>query len=595
MAEIDEKDLWEPAELFGEFEAATYDQWRRAAEESLKGAPFEKRLVTKTYEGINLAPMYWPKDVEGLELAKSLPGTFPFARGTAQAGHLESPWVIAQQTVEPTPDRANEVLAHDMARGQTGIHLVLDRPTRLFTDADHATGQVGVDGLSLCTAADAKTLFAGLDPAAPLHVDAGALALPLLCLLAAGREQAGLNAPPAGVVGADPLAELAATGSLTLDFTPAFDAMAAAVLLARESFPGLRTILVSAQPYHNAGAGAEKELAFAMATAAEYARAMGQRGLTADDVFASMALSFSVGRNMLMEIAKLRAARVLFAMVAEAFGASEQAAKAHVHARTSWWTKTAYDPYTNMIRNTTEAFAAVMGGVDSLHVGFFDELVRHPGEFSRRVSRNLQVLLQAEARFIRPVDPAGGSWCVESLTWELGEKAWSLFQEIEGDGGMTQALYAEGPQQACADTAAQKRVDVERRKEVFVGVNKYPNLEEKPLEDVWPDYETVASRRMEEVARARHGAGAPAVESAVADVVSARMGGDLSAMGGKCLEAARAGATLGALGGALAAGGDSLPSVRELDFSRGAEVFEDLRKNAERMEQETGKRPRVFL
>lgn len=594
MAETELKDLWEPEHLFDEFPSATYEQWRKAAEESLKGAPFEKRLVTPTYEGVDLMPIYGPGDKEKPSPVPR-PGVFPFLRGTRATGYLEEPWTVAQQTVEPTPGRANQVLAHDIARGQTGINLVLDRPTKNLTDADHATGGVGEGGLSLCTGEDAWVLLNGLPADLPLFVNTGAVSLPVLALLAAGREEGGAETPMTGCVGADPLGELAATGSLTVSLSAAYDSMAASVAFAEKFAPGLRTVLVSAVPFHDAGASAVQELAFALATAVEYARALEERGLDADRVFSRVQLAFSVGRHFFMEIAKLRAARILFAQAARAFGASDEAAKANIHGRTSSWTKTAFDPYTNMLRNTTEAFAAAMGGVDSLHVAFFDEAVRHPSEFSRRVARNVQIVLQAEARFTRPVDPAGGSWCVETLTNEVAEKAWALFQKIEKAGGMKKALYAQIPQKACAATAAKRKANLGKRKDVFVGVNMYPNLLERSLVDKWPDYTSVASERMIEVAERRGGAGASSTKAALADLVAARAAGNATAVAEKVLEAARAGATLGALGGAMAAGGRGLPSILELDIHRGAALFEDLRKNADRIQAQTGRRPRAFL
>ena len=359
---------------FEEFPIPTYAEWRKEAEATLDGAPFEKKLVTRTFEGIDVQPIYRADDLAGLDHLGSLPGEAPYVRGT----RTSNAWRAEQE----------------------------------------------------CGCAP------GLDP---LH----------------GLISAKLEQP----------------------IEAAFDDLAKADAIA-----------VNTRLYHNAGGNAVQELAFALATAVEYLRQNESRGVTVAQTASKLVFGFSMGADFFMAIAKLRAARLLWARVVAASGGDEEAQKMRIHASTSLWNKSKLDPYVNMLRNTTEAFAAVAGGTDSLYVGPFDQVVRPPDEFSQRIARNTQTILSEECHFDQVADPAGGSYYVEALTAQVASAAWAIFQQIEKQGGMLKALQSGIPQQQVKAVAAKKAEAVAQRRLSLVGTNVYANATEKPLEGADPAY-----------------------------------------------------------------------------------------------------------
>ncbi|MFH1090092.1 MAG: methylmalonyl-CoA mutase family protein, partial [Pseudomonadota bacterium] len=592
----DDQSATKPEEkLLAEFSFPTYEEWKQEAVDSLKGAPFEKTLLTMTYEGIELKPLYGQEDSNNLPHLGSLPGFPPFVRGTEAAGYLAKPWAVSQTVPSTTPQEFNRTARYDLERGQTALKIIPDRPTRLGLDPkDAETGQVGAGGVSLATPDDFRTALEGIEPSkTPLYIFTGAAALPLAALLAASLEEQGKSASTlSGCLGADPLGELAGEGALPFSIETAYDLMASLALWAKDSAPGCQTILVSGHPYHDAGGSATQELAYALAAGVEYIRALLNRGLEIDDIAARILFAFSIGSNFFMEMAKLRAARLLWCNVIEVFGGGEASQKMKIHGRTSAWTKTVYDPYVNMLRNTTEALAGVAAGVDSLDVACFDEPIRPPEEFSRRVSRNVQVLLRNESHLTQPIDPGGGSWYLEVLTDQVAKKAWSVFQEVEAKGGMLKALEEGVPQAAVAEVAAKKAVNLGTRWDVMVGINMYPNLGEKPLEVTEIDFDRIQKERVAQVQafRDKKGGTGEAIKG-----LTVEAGKPSAGLMEKAMAAAGKGATLGDLTAALAGGDPSRPLVKPLPRRRAAEMYESLRKNADMYLAETGSRPKVFL
>ncbi len=351
-----------------EFPIPSYEDWKAAAIETLKGAPFEKKLLTKTLEGITIQPLYRKEDLAKLNHLGSQPGEAPYVRGT---------------------------------KSQGGWKIVEDAP---------------------------------------------------------------------GASGSDPLGK-AVCGCLDKPLDAAFDELAKADAVA-----------VNTRLYHNAGGNAVQELAFAIATGVEYLRQAEKRGVAIDAIAPKITFGFAMGADIFMAIAKLRAARLLWSKVVAACGGNAESQKARIHASTSLWNKSKLDPYVNMLRDTTEAFSAVAGGADSIYVGPFDEVVREPDDFSKRIARNTQVILSEECHFDHVVDPAGGSYYVETLTAQIAEAAYAIFQQIEKDGGMTAALKAGSPQKQVKTVAAEKAKQVAQRRLQIVGVNVTPNPTEKPLE-----------------------------------------------------------------------------------------------------------------
>jgi len=583
--------------LFDMFPPATYEEWRAVAEKTLKGAPFEKRLITKTYENILLQPIYNIEDIAGLPQVNSLPGFEPFVRSTRALGYVIARWEVCQELPYPLPREVNEAARSDLSRGLTSLNLPLDQATLQGLDPDAAPmALVGAGGVSLATVDDAVTLLEGVAlDRTPLLVASGANAVPVAALILAAAERSGVTFDRiGGCIGADPLGALAVQGSLPFSLERSYDLMAQWTAWAHVHAPLLRTILVATHVYHNGGASVVQDLACALATGVAYIRAMQARGLDVHVVAPRMQFAFSIGSQFFLEIARLRAARMLWARVVSAFGGDEQAQKMRIHGRTSAWTKARFDAYNNMLRATGEAMAGVMGGIDSLHVSHFDEALGLPDEFSRRIARNVQVILQEECNFIRVIDPPGGSWAIETLTDQVAQKAWALFQEIERKGGMADALVAGFPQSFVAATRAERFSAIAHRREVIVGVNMYPNLKEKPLTVRLVDHAAVQAERSADVQRIRHAVDPQVRQDALGALIQA-----LAAAPDRLVEwaiaAARIGATLGDLATALASSDAAGPTIEPIPFHRAAEQFEALRITAEAYMARTGARPKVFL
>ncbi|MFO1420293.1 MAG: methylmalonyl-CoA mutase family protein [Candidatus Competibacteraceae bacterium] len=578
---------------FNEFPPTPYEEWRKVIDKFLKGAPFEKRLVTKTYENIDLQPMYRQEDIEGLPHLDGLPGFAPYLRGTTPLGYVASSWDVAQELPYATPAAFNEALRADLARGQNAVNLVLDRPTLAGVDADQAEADdVGKGGLSISSVADLAQALDGVDlENTPLYIQASTSALTFTALLAALVKQQGKSlAKVRGAIGMDPLGQLARDGRLPRDLDGIYDVMAQLATWAKASAPQLQTITVQGSPYHNGGASTTQELALALATAVDYVRAMQARGLGIDDIAPRIRFSLSIGSNFFMEIARLRAARLLWAKIVQAFGGSEASQRMSLHARTSAWNQTVYDPHVNLLRATTEAFSSAVGGCDSLHISPFDELLRVPDEFSRRVARNTHTVLREESHITKTIDPAGGSWYVENLTDSVARKTWAIFQEVEKQGGMAKALEAGWPQAQIADTAAKRAANLARRKDIFVGTNMYPNLKETRIEPAVVDAWAVQSERAAALKQYRANANAGQKQAALDALAKAGANGIEAA-----IQAALAGATLGEIAQAARAGAKPGPTLSAVHAHRGAQAFEALRQAAETYVARTGQRPLVFL
>jgi len=588
----------EEIRLFSEFSYPTCEEWRQVAEKGLKGASFEKKLISKTYEEIDLQPVYWQADVAGLPHMASLPGFPPYVRSSEALGYLLKPWEVSQEIAYGDPAVFNQAARSDLVRGQTELNILLDRAALAGLDADEAeTEDVGREGVSVSSVDDMARVLDGIAiERIPVCIQAGLMALPVTALLAALMRRQGKSTEKLrGCIGSDPLGVLARKGALPGSLAGAYDAMARLTAWAKKHAPQLQTIVVQGHPYHDGGGSAVQELAFAAATAVEYVGEMQARGLSVADVAARIRFSFSAGSEFFMEIAKLRAARLVWAEVISAFGGNEDAQKMFMHVCTSAWNKTIYDPYVNLLRTTTEAFAGVMGGADSMNVGTFDRVIRPADDFSRRIARNIQIILNEECKFTVPVDPAGGSWYIENLTDSIARKAWRLFQAVEAKGGMFKALREGFPQAQTAQTAAKRKSNIARRKDIFVGTNMYPNLSEKPLAAHPVDHAAIQREQSERLADYRAFAGQTRCRTALEALAGARE----SAPGRvveAAIEAALSGATLGSLARALQIiGADPPVVVGAVQIHRGAGIFESLRAASEACKDRTGSLPTVFL
>lgn len=560
---------------FSQFKIPTYEEWREVTEKSLKGASFEKKLLTHTYEGITLQPMYQRSDIEDLQFVNSLPGEAPFLRSTKKI-QTERAWEISQELDISTPKAFNEVALHDLERGLTVLNIVLDRVTKNGTNPTN-NEDVGKEGLNISSLKDVETALKNIDlEKVPVHIHAGANSLPLLAQFLAYVQKNNTNI--SGCIGMDPIGELVTNGSLPYPLAKCYETMADITFWANENMPNLQTIIVDGSPYHNGGSNAVQELAFALATAVEYLNQLTDRGISVDKAASSIRFVFSVGSDYFMEIAKLRAARILWSKIVEAFGGKEEGQKMYIHARTSSWTKTKYDPYVNMLRGTSEAFAAAVGGSDSIHVSPFDEAIQKSTSFSRRIARNASIILQEEAQIGKTIDPAGGSWYVEKLTDEVATKTWELFQNVEERGGIIECLKEGYPQQLVGEIREQRWNNLNVRKDIFVGTNMYPNVDEKPIDMKREDDSALIEEHMKEVSAYKN--------------VEVQFSED--SLTKQAIAAALDGATVANIASALKADGDDV-KVEPIIATRATVKFEELREATEKYVEKTGARPKVFL
>ena len=445
------------ADLFAEFEPVTPEQWLEAVRMSLRGRPLDS-LVKRSIDGIDMHPRTGAADLDGIAHHRSLPGQYPYVRGTDSAGYRATPWLIAQDIEIADPREFNLALRDALANGQSAIvlgdALQLAEPDdvkRAFADIDLGRYPIFFQSTrSSARAADSYDLF----------------------LTALGEDE---MQSLRGCAGCDPLGRLAQSGSIPAD---AFERLTAHVTNVSEHSPNLGSIAVDTAAYHDAGANTVQELAIALATGVTYLRELSQRGLALDTLACKTQVSMSIGENFFTEIAKFRAIKLLWAQMMRAFGVKGGGQTVSLHARSGRRNKTRRDPHVNLLRLTTEALSAALGGVDALTIAPFDQPLGASDAFSRRLARNLQLILQEELQLTQLIDPAGGTWHIEKLTDQLARSAWSIFQEIEARGGMLACLQAGYLQAEIAAVADRRRRDMAAGETILVGSNKYANPDE---------------------------------------------------------------------------------------------------------------------
>jgi methylmalonyl-CoA mutase len=445
--------------LMAEFDRPTLAEWKTEVERLLKGAPFAKKMFTQTLEGLTVGSMVTPADLPDTGWTGTLPGQSPWLRGTDR----DNSWLVAQEISAGTATDFNAALLHDLDRGQNAVNLILTgagpRGTRIAHIADLG---VALDGVDL--------------ESTPLFIQSGADHLRVAEDLWALCQDLGVEtARLTGRIGCDPVAGRAVTGELPVPAAELYDQLAEMTRRAPERAPGLCTLPVFEDPWHDGGADGVLGLALVLAAAVHSLREMEARGLGVEEASALVHFNLCHGSDFFTEIARLRALRILWARVLEACGCSAKEAPPPIHARTSRRTGTVLDPHVNMLRATTQAMSAVLGGVDSLHVAPFDETTAPADEFSRRIARNVQLILKHECHFDQVADPAGGSWYVEKLTNEVAARTWERFQEIEAAGGVMAALDSGLAQEWVACAAKQRAELLSTRREVLVGTNQYPD------------------------------------------------------------------------------------------------------------------------
>ena len=558
-------------QLLTDFPAHTYEQWHAAAEALLKGASFEKRLVSKTYEDITIQPLYRQEDIAGLEHRHHPPGAATRVRGSRAGGFLRDGWEVSQELKAHAPAALNAVIDEGLGGGQTELNIVVG--------CGHAECCKG--GVALTSAADAAAALAGVRlDAVATYWQAGPGVLPVAAMVLAAAERMGVAFDQLrGGFENDPLAELVAKGAVLHPLSLRWDQMAALTAWAAARAPGLQMVTANGCAYHNAGASATQELAYAIATAVTHIEALKDRDVPPATAFNHLRLRLAVGSDYFMEIAKLRAARLLLTRVAAAYGVDD--APVFIHASTSRWNKTTYDPHTNMLRVTAEAFAAVVAGVDALHIGPYDEITGRTDEFSRRIARNIHIILREECGLDRVIDPAGGSNYIEWLTDQVAAKAWSLFQEIEAAGGMVAALEAGTVQEAVAKVRDTRFRNIRLRKDRMVGTNMYPDAKGTKLEISTPvcHAANAAKEGLDPFAGIDPAAITPGATAAMID---------------EAIAAAKAGAHRVAIAKGIGLVCGDGPTVTPLPPRRAAEEYEALRDAAGAFAANTGAAPAIL-
>lgn len=544
-------------DLFREFPSVSAYEWKAAVEKDLKGA-YSDKLVWKPYEDFKINPFYRKEDLKPLDyLTNTLPGEFPYVRGTKK---INNDWEIGEDIYEADIERANRTACNGIRRGLTSLTFICE------------VGEDRIFGVPIQNQHDMSILLKDIPiEKTPVHFRCGEGAPAILALFI--NEAKKREIPPGalrGSVDADPIKYLELRGSFYGRRQDSMDELRATISYLSEHMPAFKGLKVHSHHFHDAGATAVQELAFVLASGVEYLDWLTSADLTVDQVARHTAFSFSVGSNYFMEIAKLRAARLLWAQIVNQFKPGEEASAAMtIEVRTSSWNKTVYDPYVNMLRGTVEAMAAAIGGCDLMTVPPFDAAYKPPDEFSRRVARNTQIILKGESYLDKVIDPAAGSYYIENLTDSLAREAWNLFRSVEDKGGIVEALKSGFVQEEIEKTGKKRDADTATGKNIFLGVNQYPNLEER------------MSDRIEEGNAISHLKKSGGVRFDKTDSISSLM----SLFSEKKTSL-----------------GDVIPSRNSVEFRimpltpyRGARAFEELRLATEEYIRETGKRPTVFL
>ena len=581
---------------FDEFTIPTYDEWKNEVITALKGGNFDKQMFTDTYEGITLNPIYRMEDTESLTQCKTYPGQQSELRGVHSAGYLSKLWTIAQKIDGKTAEEANAMQKRELLKGSTAIAFNLDTATRKGLDADMAEdGTVSDCGVSLSTLKDLEIVLDGIKfDEIELALYAGASNTALLGNIAAVAEKKGISLSKLhGAVAADPIGEWITDGKLPRPLDEYYDEMAHTISWADKNTPALRTVLIDADVYHDGGANDIQEVAYAMSEAVDYIKAMKLRGVSVDAFAKHVRFHFSVGANFFMEIAKLRAVKMLWAQVIEAFGGKEESKKINLFVSTSSFTQTVFDPYVNLLRAATQSFSAVIGGMDGMYVKPFDHVIRPSDEFSRRIARNIQIMMQSEFNFTQTVDPVGGSWYVEPLTEEFSTKAWKKFQEVESEGGLALNLK-NGKVQEAVNVVLEKRFsNLAKRKDRAVGNNMYPNMTEELLTAPEVDFNKIKVDRLAELNENAHRRDQKLVDAAL-KVVAEYDSNEKYDLVDIAKDALLAGATMGEITEALNDGAAPI-TVAPIKPHRWTERFEEMRKRTEDFKKKTGENVTVFL
>lgn len=559
------------------FPKVDYATWKEEVEKTLKGAPWERKMQTRTPEGILIEPLY---DQTSRESA--WPGCGSRLRGQSASGYIREKWWIAQELPFGRPEDFNREARRVLARGQNALLLTLDKATRTGRDPDQAEcGEVGADGISLSDINSWKLALEEIDPAnTPLIIQAGSSGLPnLACLLAMAHSQNHQPEHWKGCLLNDPFFDLSLYGQLPQSWETMRKELAAGGRLAMEFLPNFSWLSASSLPIHHHGGSAVEELAALLAITAEYLRGLEEEGIAPADALAAITWQTGIGGDFFMELAKFRSARILWTKLCQLLESPDKAGSLRLIARTGLINKSELDPHTNLLRLTTEALSAVLGGCQGITVGTFDECYQLPDDFSMRLARNTQLILQEECFLTQVCDPAGGSYYIETLTDELTAKAWAKFQQWEEQGGYLKVLQS-GVIHAEIDKIFKQRMDrLEQRRDILVGVNQFPNAKEK-----------LGAGRSEDLTKIREDLihMMPNVRPALVNINTEHPH--------SLIEAFQKGATLGQLTTAIRPVQEASTQIPEpLGLRRLAVPYENLRKACQEYAAQHGNPPTVYL
>ncbi|AQR73156.1 methylmalonyl-CoA mutase [Sphingomonas sp. LM7] len=571
------------------------DAWAKLAAKEVKDAD----LTWHTPEGIAVKPLYTAADAPD----PGLPGFAPFTRGVKATMYAGRPWTIRQYAGFSTAEESNAFYRRNLAAGQKGLSIAFDLATHRGYDSDHprVTGDVGKAGVAIDTLADMQILFDGipLDQMSVSMTMNGAVLPCLAFYIVAAEEQGVRQEQLTGTIQNDILKEFMVRNTYIYPPEPSMRIIADIIQYTAEHMPRFNSISISGYHMHEAGATAVQELAFTLADGMAYVRSAIARGLSIDEFAGRLSFFFGIGMNFFMEVAKLRAARMLWSRIIDGFGGSPRSQTLRTHCQTSGVSLTEQDPYNNVIRTTIEAMAATFGGTQSLHTNSLDEAVALPTDFSARIARNTQLILQEETGMTHVVDPLGGSYYVEALTRELADKAWALIEEVEALGGMTHAVESGMPKEHIERAAAARQARVDRGEDVIVGVNKYRLAEEAPMDILNIDNARVRADQIKRIAKTRADRDADAAETALGNLRRGAAGSDnLLAL---CVEAARARCTLGEMSAAMeVAFGRHAVGVTPIKGVYGPAHAQDkgwlrAEEGVEAFERRRGRKPRVLV
>jgi methylmalonyl-CoA mutase len=560
----------------------------------------------ETPEGIALKPVYGPGDVERLDFLNTYPGLPPFLRGPYPTMYVQQPWTIRQYAGFSTAEDSNAFYRRNLAAGQKGLSIAFDLATHRGYDSDHprVRADAGMAGVAIDSIYDMRTLFDGI-PLSEMSVSMtmnGAV-LPVLALfIVAGEEQGVAPAELSGTIQNDILKEFMVRNTYIYPPEPSMRIISDIFAYTSAKMPKFNSISISGYHMQEAGATADLELAYTLADGVEYVRSGIKAGLDIDAFAPRLSFFWAIGMNYFMEVAKMRAARALWARLMKELGAkSAKSMSLRAHCQTSGWSLTAQDLFNNVMRTCVEAFAATHGGTQSLHTNALDEALALPTDFSARIARNTQLFIEYETGTTRVIDPWGGSYYVERLTYELAKKAWEHIQEVERLGGMAKAIGAGLPKMRIEEAAARTQARIDSGKQVIAGVNKYQVKDEAPVEVLKVDNSAVRARQIEKLERLKAERDQAAVKAALGALTNAAASGT-----GNLLElsvnAARAKATVGEISEALEkvygrhrAETRAISGVYRREVGQMDEKVRAVIAMCEEFEKNDGRRPRILV